>query len=61
MRMMRNLAEWIMTIAHHASPEYPVYNVGSDQVVLMDDLAKFVAKEFGVDVRILDIKPKNGF
>jgi nucleoside-diphosphate-sugar epimerase len=50
-----DLVEWMMTIALHASPECPVYNVGSDQAVLMGDLARLVAKEFGVDVCIPEI------
>ena len=50
-----DLVEWMMTIAHHASPECPVYNVGSDQPVLMGDLARLVANEFGVDTRIPEI------
>ncbi len=50
-----DLVEWLLTIAFHASPECPVYNVGSDQAVLMGDLARLVANEFGVDVRIPEI------
>ena len=50
-----DLVEWMMTIAFHANPECPVYNVGSDQAVLMGDLAMLVAKEFGVDVQIPEI------
>lgn len=50
-----DLVEWLMTIALHASPECPVYNVGSDQAVLMGDLARLVANEFGVDARIPEI------
>ena len=50
-----DLVEWLMTIALHASPECAVYNVGSDQAVLMGDLARLVANEFGVEVRIPEI------
>lgn len=50
-----DLVEWMMTIAVHASPECPVYNVGSDQAVLMGDLARLVANEFGVDACIPEI------
>ena len=50
-----DLVEWMMTIAHHASPECPVYNVGSDQAVLMGGLARLVANEFGVDVQVPEI------
>lgn len=50
-----DLVEWMMTIALHASPECPVYNVGSDQSVLMGDLAKLVANEFGVEAQVPEI------
>jgi nucleoside-diphosphate-sugar epimerase len=50
-----DLVEWMMTIALHASPECPVYNVGSDQAVLMGDVARLVANEFGVDAHVPDI------
>ena len=50
-----DLVEWMMTIALHASPECPVYNVGSDQAIIMGDLARLVANEFGVDTRIPEI------
>ena len=50
-----DLVEWLMTIAFHASPECPVYNVGSDQAVLMGDLARLCAYEFGVDACIPEI------
>ncbi len=50
-----DLVEWMMTIAFHANQECPVYNVGSDRAVLMGDLAKLVANEFGVDACIPDI------
>ena len=50
-----DLVEWMMTIAHHARPECPVYNVGSDQAIIMGDLARLVANEFGVDTRIPEI------
>ena len=50
-----DLVEWMMTIVLHAKPECTVYNVGSDQAVLMGDLAKLVAKQFRVDAHIPDI------
>ena len=50
-----DLVDWMMTIAFHASPECPVYNVGSDQAVLMGDLARLVANEFGVEACIPEI------
>ncbi len=54
-----DLVEWMMTIAHHASPECPVYNVGSDQAVLMGDLARLVANDFGVNSCIPEITDTN--
>jgi len=50
-----DLVEWMMTIALHASPECPVYNVGSDQAVLIGDLAVLIANEFGVDAQVPEI------
>lgn len=47
-----DLVEWLMTIAFNASSECPVFNVGSDQAVFMEGLAKIVAKEFGVSVQL---------
>ena len=50
-----DLVEWMMTIALHASTECPVHNVGSDQSVLMGDLARLVASEFGVEAHVPEI------
>jgi len=47
-----DLVEWLMTIAVHATPLCPVYNVGSDQAIMMGDLATFVAGEFGVQASV---------
>jgi nucleoside-diphosphate-sugar epimerase len=47
-----DLVEWIMTIADHSSPQYPTFNVGSDEAVLMGELAQMVAHEFGQDVKV---------
>ena len=45
-----------MTIAAHANQLCPVYNVGSDKAILMDDLAKLIAQEFGVDTLIPEFR-----
>ena len=45
-----DLVRWLMTIAHAASPDCPVYNVGSDQGVDVADLAARVAARYGVSV-----------
>lgn len=50
-----DLVEWLMTIAAHASPDCPCYNVGSEQGVLMGELAQVVAKKFGVAVSVAAI------
>ena len=41
-----DLVEWLMTIADDASPKCPIYNVGSNQAVLVSDLAKALAKSY---------------
>ncbi len=41
-----DLVEWLMTIADHASPDCPTYNVGSDQAIPIGDLAKQLAKHY---------------
>ncbi len=47
-----DLVEWLMTIADDASPKCPIYNVGSDQVVLLSDLAKLLADTYNVQAEI---------
>jgi nucleoside-diphosphate-sugar epimerase len=47
-----DLVRWLMTIAAHATPACPVYNVGSDQAVTMGDLARLVAERFGVAAEV---------
>lgn len=42
-----DLIEWLMAIAAHAGPACPVYNVGSDQALLMGELATRVADACG--------------
>jgi dTDP-glucose 4,6-dehydratase len=43
-----DLVEWLMTIADHASTECPIYNVGSDQAILIGDLAKELSQRYNV-------------
>ena len=50
-----DLVEWLMTMAVHANPLCPIYNVGSDQAIIMGDLAKLVANEFGFDADVHQI------
>lgn len=39
-----DLVEWLMTIANSASSNSPVYNVGSDEAILLSDLANKLAE-----------------
>jgi dTDP-glucose 4,6-dehydratase len=43
-----DLVEWLMTIADHASPDCPTYNVGSDQAILVGDLARVLSQRYHV-------------
>ena len=47
-----DLVEWLMTIADDASPKCPIYNVGSNQAVLVSDLAKLLADTYNVQAEI---------
>lgn len=47
-----DLVEWLMTIADHASITCPIYNVGSDQAVLVSDLARLLADIYHVPAEI---------
>lgn len=47
-----DLVEWLMTIADHSSTECPTYNVGSDQAILVGDLAKELSKCYDVPVEV---------
>lgn len=42
-----DLVRWLLTIADAASPACPVYNVGSDEALLVEDAARIVAERFG--------------
>ncbi|MGV7211213.1 NAD-dependent epimerase/dehydratase family protein [Oxalobacteraceae bacterium A2-2] len=42
-----DLVEWLMALASQASPACPVCNVGSEQPVLMGELAQLVARAAG--------------
>lgn len=43
-----DLVEWLMTIADHASTDCSIYNVGSDQAILVGDLAKELSEHYNV-------------
>ena len=50
-----DLVEWLMACANQASSQCEVFNVGSDEAVLMGSLAQIVAHEFGQTVNALPI------
>jgi len=45
-----DLVNWLMTICHSASSLCPIYNVGSNNALAIEDLAELVAKRFNVDI-----------
>jgi nucleoside-diphosphate-sugar epimerase len=47
-----DLVEWLMTIADYASPDCPTYNVGSDQAILVSDLARNLSQRFHVPAEV---------
>jgi nucleoside-diphosphate-sugar epimerase len=46
-----DLVEWLMTIAENAKEDCPIFNVGSDEVIEIRDLAKLVGDFYNVDVK----------
>ncbi len=50
-----DLVEWLLTIATHATPAAPVYNVGSDEGIVLGDVARHVASAFLVEAQVPDI------
>ena len=47
-----DLVEWLMTIADHASTDCPTYNVGSDQAILVGDLARMLSQRYHVPAEV---------
>ena len=45
-----DLVDWLMTIAGKSSESCPIYNVGSDQSILIDELAYKVGLYFGQNI-----------
>jgi nucleoside-diphosphate-sugar epimerase len=45
-----DLVEWLMTIVGKSSESCPIYNVGSDQSILIDELAYKVGLYFGQNI-----------
>lgn len=50
-----DLVNWLMTIAEHSNENCPIYNVGSDQEILISDLASKIARIFNVEALIPEI------
>jgi nucleoside-diphosphate-sugar epimerase len=46
-----DLVEWLLEIVDHSSNSCPIYNVGSDQSILIDELAKKIGIYFRKDVK----------
>jgi nucleoside-diphosphate-sugar epimerase len=49
-----DLVKWLLTIVDIASNKCPIYNVGSDEIVSLDDLARKLGATFKLDVIIPD-------
>ncbi len=47
-----DLVDWLMSMVSKAKNSCQAYNVGSDVAVKIDDLAKLVASEFGVEALV---------
>jgi dTDP-glucose 4,6-dehydratase len=47
-----DLVEWLMTIVDHASSDCPTYNVGSDQAILVGDLAEKLSHLYNVPAEV---------
>ncbi len=49
-----DLVEWMMTILDHASPDCPIFNVGSDQPILLRYIADEISKRYHLQVKIAE-------
>ena len=47
-----DLVHWLMTIAENATPDCPVFNVGSDEPNLLQDIAEMISIYFKVPTEI---------
>jgi len=50
-----DLVEWLLTMVDHASVDCPTYNVGSDEAIRLDELAKWMAEEYSLGVDLPEI------
>lgn len=51
-----DLSQWLMKIASVSSPATPIFNVGSDEAISIQDLGSKLANFFGVEVSLAAIK-----
>jgi len=49
-----DLVESLIKVAMSANPTCPIYNVGSDEPISIFSLAKNIAKEYNINVKIKD-------
>ncbi|OZB49609.1 MAG: hypothetical protein B7X60_00605 [Polynucleobacter sp. 39-45-136] len=47
-----DLVQWLMRIGQTASPTCPIFNVGSDEAISIQDLAKKIASYFDVSLQL---------
>jgi len=47
-----DLAQWLLSIAFAASPQAPIYNVGSDFAITIHDLAKLIGERYGLRIYV---------
>jgi nucleoside-diphosphate-sugar epimerase len=48
-----DLVIWLMTISEDASKDCPIYNVGSDEAILIDELAQKIGKFFSQKIELI--------
>lgn len=51
-----DLVEWLMAIADVANAQCPTFNVGSDESILLGDLAHRLSDQYEVEVKVSPIK-----
>ena len=54
-----DLVHWLMTIASASSPKCPIYNVGSDEIIELKELAAKIADYFGLISQVAPILSTN--
>lgn len=51
-----DLVEWLMTILSSSNIGCPIFNVGSDEEILIDDLASIIAEYCNVGIKIYNLE-----